>query len=312
MGHRRETGYNKPRMIQDTVFPPPKTPGVLLHVGGVLLLGGAAGASVYLALQQQVGSYSALLLLLSLALLLPIGLGIYRGLALLRASYTLERDGLRLRWGLRSEDIPLPEVEWVRPASDMGFSMPLPFLPFPGAILGTRVVEGLGPVEYMASDYSKMLLLATPEKIYVISPADPKSFQRAFQRTIEMGSLTPIPAYSTQPAAFLQRVWSDLPARTALLAGLALTIALFVLVATVIPTRASLPLGFDKAGQPMAGGPPERLLLLPVLATFSLVIDLAGGMFFYRYQDTQPIAYLLWTAGALTPLLLIAATLLLI
>ncbi len=299
-------------MTNDTVFPPPKTTGLLLHAGGMLLFGGGAGASIYFALQQQVGSYSALLLLLSLALLLPTGLGIYRGYALLRSSYTLERDGLRLRWGLRSEDIPLPDVEWVRPASDMTFSMPLPFLPFPGAILGTRVVEGLGPVEYMASDFSKMLLVATPEKIYVISPADPRSFQRAFQRVIEMGSLTPIPSFSTQPAAFLQRVWADLFARIAIFGGLALTIGLFVLVATIIPTRSSMPLGFDKAGLPMTAGPPERLLLLPVLATFTLVVDLAGGLFFYRYPDTKPIAYLLWAAGVITPLLLITATLFLI
>ncbi len=296
-------------MTNDTIFPPPRTRGLLLHIAGVLLLGATAGASIYFALQQQVGSYSALLLLLSLALLVPTGLGIYRGFALTRASYTLERDGLRLRWGLRSEDIPLPQVEWVRPASDMGFPMPLPFLHVPGSILGSRMIEGLGPVEYMASDRGKMLLVATTEKIYVISPADPKSFQRSFQRVIEMGSLTPIPSSSTLPAAFLQRVWADRLARIALVAGLALTVALFVLVTAIIPTSAALPLGFDKAGQPISGGPPERLLLLPVLATFSLVTDLAFGLFFYRYEDTQPISYLLWIAGIVTPLLLIAATL---
>ncbi len=299
-------------MITDAVFPPPRTTGLLVHTAGILIVGAAAGSSIYFSLQAEVGSYSILLLLLSLVLLVPTGLGIYRGYALLRASYTLERDGLRLRWGLRSEDIPLPEVEWVRPASDMGFAMPLPFLPAPGAILGTRQVEGLGPVEYMASDRDRMLLVATPEKIYVISPADPKGFQRAFQRAIEMGSLSPIPFSSTLPAAFLQRVWHDRLARIVILAGLALTVALFVLVVTTIPTKTALPLGFDRAGQPISNGPPERLLLLPVLATFSLVTDLIAGLFFYRYEETHPIAYLLWAAGVITPLLLIAATLFLI
>ncbi len=299
-------------MINPTVFTPPRTRGLLVHIAGVLILGVAAGFSIYFALQQQVGMYSAMLLLLSLVLLLPFGLGIYRGFALMRAHYTLERDGLRLRWGLRSEDIPLPQIEWVRPASDMGFPMPLPLLPAPGSILGTRVIEGLGPVEYMASEFGKMLLVATPEKIYVISPADPKAFQRAFQRAIEMGSLSPIPSFSTLPVAFLQRVWADRLARVAILASLALTIALFVLVVLLIPTRAALPLGFDKAGQPISAGPSERLLLLPVLATFSLVVDLVGGLFFYRYEDTQPVAYLLWVAGNITPLLLMAATLFLV
>jgi len=44
--------------------------------------------------------------------------------------------GLRLRWGLRAEDIPLPEIEWIRPASDLGFHLPKPFLSMPGALLG--------------------------------------------------------------------------------------------------------------------------------------------------------------------------------
>lgn len=299
-------------MHNETIFPPPRSRGVILHTVAVLLLGAVAGGCIHLALRQQVGVYSALLLLLSLALLLPAGLSVYRGYALLRASYALERDGLRLRWGLRSEDIPLPEVEWVRPASDMGFPMPLPFLPVAGAILGTRNVEGLGPVEYLASEIETMLLVATPEKIYAISPADPKSFQRAFQRATEMGSLTPIPAHSALPAAFLQRVWGDRAARVTILAGLGLTLALFILVAWIIPSQEVVPLGFDRAGHPTASGPPERLLLLPVLAAFAFIIDLAGGLFFYRTPQTQPVAYLLWATGILTPILLAVATLFLV
>jgi hypothetical protein len=43
----------------------------------------------------------------------------YRAYALLRADYYIDRDSLAMLWGLRVEDIPLTDIEWVRPASDV-------------------------------------------------------------------------------------------------------------------------------------------------------------------------------------------------
>jgi hypothetical protein len=43
----------------------------------------------------------------------------YRAYALLRADYYIDRDSLAILWGLRVEDIPLTDIEWVRPASDL-------------------------------------------------------------------------------------------------------------------------------------------------------------------------------------------------
>jgi hypothetical protein len=248
-----------------------------------------------------------LLLLLSLALLAPLILVCYRGYALAQAHYALERDGLRLRWGLRAEDIPLPDVEWVRPASDLAFRLPLPFLPAPGSFLGTVNVPDLGPVEFMAADLSSLLLIATPRKVYAISPADPHSFVAAFQRVVEMGSLSPLPPVTTRPAAYLQSVWNDRPARYLSLAGLLLTVALFVIVGLVIPNHSSIALGWTSSGLPAESGPPERLLLLPVLGTFTYVLDLLLGLYLYRFLSLRPVSFLLWVGALITPILLIIA-----
>lgn len=294
------------------MFLPERRKGLILHTAAaILLLVGSLG-SFWLAQQQIAGAYFVLLLLLSVILLVPLALILYRGYALLRASYTLEREGLRLRWGLRSEDIPLPSVEWVRPASELGYPLPLPLLRLPGSILGVVEAEGLGTVEFMAASAEGLLLVATQQRVYAISPSDPSAFIRAFQRAIEMGSLTPLEAHSARPAAFLQRVWDNRAARTLLAAGLGLTVTLFVLVGLLIPTRASISLGYNAAGEPGEPLPAVRLLLLPVLAVFALVADFISGLFFYRRPEGQPIAYLLWASSALTPLLLIIATLLMI
>lgn len=290
-----------------SVFPPPRKRGLILRGVGVAALGLAGTACLLLSLRQQVGAMFVVLLLLSIVFYLPIPLAAYRAYALLNASYTLERDGLRLRWGLRAEDIPLPEIEWVRPAAELGFHLPMPWLALPGGLLGARSLPELGTVEFIASEEQSLLLVATRQKIYAISPADPGAFIHAFQRAIELGSLAPLPSYSSQPVAFVARIWRDIPARILLLLSLGLTVALFVLAGLLIPGRGQIALGFSPEGQPLEAGPAARLLLLPVLAAFTFVTDLIAGMYFYRHPSQRPVAYLLWVAGVLTPLLLIIA-----
>lgn len=250
-----------------------------------------------------------LFILLGLLLFIPLPLIIYRGYALLNARYIIERDGLRLRWGLRAEDIPLPEIEWVRPAADLAYQLPLPRLSTPGAITGTLTVPDLGPVEFMASERATMLLLATPRRVYAISPKDPAEFVHAFRDATEMGSLTPIGAFSARPAAFLRGVWSNRAARWMLVAAAALLAALFILVTLLIPGLSQVSLGFDAANQPFEPVPPGQLLLLPILGILTFIVDLIGGLFFYRWEGQRPVAYLLWAGAIITLALLLIAVL---
>jgi hypothetical protein len=289
----------------ETHFNPSRRSGYIFQ--GVLLffLGGSGGLAFWSSLNQQAGSDLAFYLVLSVLLLAPTPLILYRIISLSQASYTLERDGLRIRWGLRAEDIPLPQIEWVRPANELGFQLRIPWTATVGAFLGISRVEGLGQVEYIASDLKTLLLVATPEKVYAISPADTKTFVRSFRRMIELGSLAPLPSLSVRPVAFLERVWADLPARIMLIAGIGLTVVLFLVVTLRIPGLATVSLGFDAQRQPLEAGPAESLLLLAVLGGFGYVIDLLTGLFFYRHEQNRPVAYLLWGTGVLAPLLLL-------
>lgn len=288
-------------------FRPSLRKGLIFNIGLFLFLGAAGGYILLTAIDLASGSYFILWLLATLLVLAPLPLIAYRAYALLQASYVLERDGLRLRWGLRAVDIPLNQVEWVKRLDEMGVNIPLPPLSWPGAVLGTREVEGLGKIEFLASDKSELLLVAADDAIYAISPADQDEFIRSFQSTIEMGSLAPLAAYSTRPIAFIQSVWADKPARTMVIAASGFLVILFILVSLVIPFLDTLVLGYNPGILPAEPAPPDRLLLLPLLSLFTYIVDLSVGLFLYRRLETRPASYLLWFASSITSILLIAA-----
>ena len=165
----------------------------------------------------------------------------------------------------------------------------------------------MGPIEFVASGAAELVLVATPRKIYAISPAHPEEFLRAFNRITELGSLTPLKSRSVYPVFLLARVWDDLLARALLSSGFFLGLALLVWVSLVIPTRASISLGFTSGSLPGEAGPPESLLLLPVLYGLSYLVTLLGGLYFYRRPDQQPIAYFLWAGNIMEVLFLLAS-----
>lgn len=287
------------------LFLPPRRRG-LIFLSGLLLVGLAVGGGLFLlAAQQPAGVAFMGLLLGALIFLAPLPLLAYRAYALFTARYSLERDGLRLRWGLRVEDIPLDRVEWVRPAAESGLHLPAPLLAMPGALLGSRLSPDLGSIEYLASDEACLLLVATPERVYAISPEDPKAFLRAFRDSVELGSLSPIAAFSARPGYFVQELWRLLLVRSFFLASLLLNVALFVAASVLITQRTTVSLGFDAQGLPLAPSPAASLLLLPVLSSLAMVADWLLGLFFYRRSAERPVGYLLWAASVLLPVLLL-------
>jgi hypothetical protein len=248
-----------------------------------------------------------LYLLPALASVIIVPILAYRVYALQSAVYILQREGIRVRWGLRSEDIPMDDVLWVHPAAELSAPLPLPMLRWPGAVLGKRHLAGGGEVEFLAGNFRDMLYIATPGGGLVISPAAPDRFLETFQRFTEMGSLTPLPARSVYPAFLLARVWSAKLARGLLLTCVLLGLALLVWVSLSIQGRSQLHLGFRPDGSPGDLVPAVRLMLLPILNSFFFLVALFLGMLFFRRDDSRPLAYILWLGSALTNLLFLLA-----
>ena len=289
----------------DQEFQPPRRNGILFQGGMILsmLLGG--GYFFYLAAQDQTGLDFLLHMLIALVIFAPLPLLLYRLYALLNANYVLRREGLLIRWGLRREDIPLSDIEWIRPATELGFRLPQPWLKWPGAILGSRQVGELGMVEFLSANLANMILIATPEKVYAISPANTSPFISHFRQLNELGSLVPLEPQSVYPAVLLGRVLEDRLSRILILSGFGVGLLLLVVVAIAVAR-----MDFMVWPGSVEPAPAERLLLFPILNGMIWLFNLVLGIFLFRRGgDLKLSAYLLWGTTIFTGCLILIASL---
>ncbi len=287
-------------MNTSTSFAPSRRPGLFLHVVLLGILGGAATYGLWYASQSEVGPG---VLIALVPVLLALGAGswlIYRLYALRSAIYTLERDGMRLSWGLRQEIIPIDQIQWVRHARDYGTSLPLPWLRWPGAVLGERTLSDHRKIEYMADRSHDLILVATQQRIFALSPTRPAEFLRSYARYAELGSIRPLNAQSLYPSFLLARFWKDTPARWMVAGGLLVTLLLWVWVILAVPGRDQIPWHLSAPGQAAEFAQPMRLLLLPTLNSVVFVVDLLIGFFFYRKEEYKVLSHLFWISGLAT------------
>jgi hypothetical protein len=292
--------------VNTGLFPPSKRNGLILH--GILIVLLAAGAVWGFSnlLGTGGGLNFVVYLLVGLIAFAPMPLFIYRAYALLRAEYILDRDSLELRWGLRDEDIPLSDIEWVRSMRDLTHPLSLPPLPMAGAILGLRRHRDLGLVEFIAGDTKNLLLIATSKRVYAISPADPVEFTQTFARAVELGSLTPAQSRSVYPSFVITQAWQSGLVRYLWLAGLFLNIGLTIWTSLLIPLVSQVALGFRPDRTPDAV-PSIQLVLLPLVSIFLALAGWAAGLYFYRWEKQRVLSVIIWASSTLTSLLFLIA-----
>src|SRR5450759_1858209 len=279
-----------------TDFPPPRR-GLTLHVTLISVATVLAVLFALLASQEPIGLRFTIYILVAAFAFFPLPFLAYWLYSLTRANYSLDRDKLTLTWGLRVEQIPVSDVEWVRPMEAMTSPVALPFIHLPGAITGFRRNPELGPVEFLASDAKALLLVATSKRVFVISPQDTAGFIQNIQRAIEMGSLSPNKPQSVYPTFIVVQAWDSLLARYLWLAGLFLNIGLLAWATLLIPSLNFIPLGFlpsGAAGEPVPGA---GLILLPVISLFLYITGWVAGLTFYRHPDHRPLAHIVWASG---------------
>jgi hypothetical protein len=283
-------------------FPPPKRLGLLTHGGIMLVLAIISFTGFYYLSRAEVGPGFVIWLLVALLGFAPIPFFGYRAYSLFRANYILDRDSLALIWGLRVEDIPLNDIEWIRHINDLTQPLHLPGFSLPGGILGLRRHADLGIVEYLASESKKILLIATAKRIFAISPNDPTALMQTFARATEMGSLTPAEAKSVYPSFVVAQAWESSVVRFLWLSGLFLNIGLFVWVSIIIPLMSRVTLGFQAESVPST-----QLIIVPVVSLFLFVIGWLAGLYFYRWDKERALAFIVWASSALTSLCFLVA-----
>lgn len=288
-------------------FPPPRQRGFFIHLVLIGVLSLVAVAAFWLVFQTPVGLTFAIYVVLFLASVIPAPILAYRAYALTRANYELDRNTLRLTWGLRSEEIPISEVEWLRPVQGLLAPLSLPLFRLPGGILGVTRQPDIGEVEFLASEAGTLILVATPRRVYAISPENPAAFAAAFQKTIEMGSLTPGKSSSEYPSFVVGQAWESLLVRYLWLAGLFLNIGSLVWLSLLIPSNRLVPFGFGPGGAPLQAVPVAQLILLPFLSAVLFTAGWLLGLFFYRRAEQRILSLTVWASGALSSFLFLFA-----
>ena len=283
-------------------FPPPRRLGLLIHGGIMIVLAVISVTGFYYLSRAEVGPGFIIWLLVALLGFAPIPFFGYRAYSLFRANYILDRDSLALIWGLRVEDIPLNDIEWIRHINDLTHPLKMPGFSLPGGILGVRRHPDLGVVEYLASESKKILLVATAKRIFAISPNNPTALTQTFARATEMGSLTLVEAKSVYPSFVIAQAWEHTIVRFLWLSGLFLNIGLFVWVSIIIPLMSRVSLGFRAESVPST-----QLIILPIVSLFLFVLGWLAGLYFYRWDKERALAFVVWASSALTSLCFLVA-----
>ena len=293
-------------------FPPDRRLGLFVHALLIAMLVAVSIFGLVNLSKAAVGLFFVLYLLLALLAFIPIPFLGYRAYALLRADYYIDRDSLAMLWGLRIEDIPLTDIEWVRPASDLTRPLLLPYLRLPGAILGTRRHPDLGLVEYIASNPRNLILIATSKRIFAISPRNAAGLVQTFARATEMGSLTPTEAKSIYPSFIITQAWDSPFARFLWISGILLNLGLIAWVSLLIPSLTQIPFGFNPFGAPNEIVSSSQLILLPLVSGLMFVVGITAGLYFYRWDRQRPLAFIVWGSSTLCAVLFIVAVLFLV
>ena len=290
-------------------FPPPKRRGLFVHAVLIALLSTVTAIGFFSLTRAPVGPVFLAALLLALLALVPIPVLGYRAYALSRAKYVFTRNNLALNWGLRVEEIPLNDIEWMRPAGDLARPLRLPPLALPGGVIGARRHPDLGAVEFLASDPERLLLVATARRVFVISPDNPVLLMQTFARATEMGSLAEAPAKSVYPSFIIAEAWSRALVRFLWLTSMFLNLGLFVWVSLLIPGIHRIALGAQPGTGTAEAVASTQLILVPVSSLVLVVAGWLAGLYFYRWEKERPLAFIVWASGAVTSLLFLIAVL---
>lgn len=295
--------------MDQSEFLPPRSRGYPVHITLIIVLALIAGVCAFLATREPIGLRFTIYILVAVLAFPPIPVLVYRLWSLTRANYRLDRDSLTLTWGLRVERIPVSEVEWVRTPASLPEPLPLPTFRLPGSVLGSRHARDLGPVEFLASETTSLLLIATRQRVFAISPSDPQAFLQTVQRAIEMGSLSPSVSASVYPVFIVAEAWQSMLARWLWLTGLFVNLGLLAWVSLMIPTIGRISLGFLPSGAAGTPVPGASLILLPILGIFMFALGWVAGLLFYRSEQYRTLAHIVWASGLVTSVLFLVAVL---
>jgi phosphate/sulfate permease len=188
---------------------------------------------------------------------------------------------------------------------------PSSWLRWPATTTSSLASDRHGSIDvYIAAGRSARVLIEAKGRSLIISPADPEGFQQAYREASLLGALQSIEAISQRPRFALTRLLADRAGLILVSLGIILPVILLGYLTLRVPNLPlEVPFGFDAQGFPQTYAPPGRLLLLPLISGFCWAVNLVVGLWLYRSQSNQPLAYSLWATSVVVSGLFWGATL---
>ena len=283
----------------ERTFLPPKTKALVINgILAVLLILIILFLLIYASFIGE-GWFAIVFIALGLLLLAPLFLTIYRIFTIITTNYSLTRDALEIKWGLRRELIPLREIEWVHPVSDFQTPLPIPYGKIRASYYDEIDINGLGKTLFVATKPDQMVLIKHNQAYIVLSPTDKESFTQVFIELSQMGSLESPEAESENLKMLWQRVIEDKIAKNLLILT---AISLFILIAMAVVIVA---IDAPVVWVDMIPVPPTRLFLLALLGLLFTLMNTIFALFLYLQERTgKAIVYLILAWSVLTNLAL--------
>ena len=293
------------------VFHPPRTTGLTLGLAALFVLLAVDAALLAVLRANPLAPAGFLSLLLLVASLPVVAWLAYRLYGLLRSRYVLSRNAVVVEWGDRRIVLPMALLDEVRAGAEVEAPVLRPRgLAWPGSVVGTATVAGVGEVEFLAATAQPgLVLLRHADHWLAISPANPTAFLDTLQTLRAEGPSVTIEPESVVPV--VQR-WAVLQDRLALAligaGGLSVLLLLGYLAFIAGQLPPEIALHFDGAGAPDRFGPPTGLLILPAIAGFTWLANTLLGLWLHRRPTARAATYLLLGATLFVQALVWVAT----
>ncbi len=267
------------------IFKPRRSTGVLVGIAIIISLLALDALLLSYLRQGQINLIFfifALLVILSLPLLALLGYLVY-GLFNLR--YQLHRNALTIVWGATQHIIPLGSIREVVRGEDLGEEIKVRGMRWPGYVVGSGQIEGIGRTLFYATEpVAGQLLVVTPTLAYSISPADADGFLDAFEIRQQMGPIQLLSYEHRQPRFLRWPLWRDRLAYLLLALGLATNLVLFAYHCWRYPALGR-----------------ADVFRLPAIGLVALIANSSLGILIHSRQRVA--AYLLWGGSVVVQLL---------
>ena len=272
----------------NTEFSPPKSKSLAINSLVTALL---VAAILFLLISGSMGGQGWLSIIFigaGLVLLIPLALAVYRIITIATTVYSLSRDALEVKWGLRRELIPLREIAWLHPVSDFETPLPLKFALVRGSYYGETNIKGLGKTLFVATTPEQMVLVKLSEAYLVISPEDKLAFTEAFKQLSQLGSLQSIQPESENLDMLWRRVMDDHAAKRLLLGAAGSFFVLLLSTAIIVGVLQQV------VWVSMETVPSSRLFLLAFIGLFFSILNTLTGLFLYLQERAgKNVVYLI-------------------